>query len=87
MVLLYFVGFFYVVVIPLFHALKCKFILILFSWLVAPEVVKMTISGAASHENFIRMTTFISGYWIFVIYLTINFIIVLVSLAEFGSSI
>ena len=33
-------------------------ILTKFSSLAAPEVVKMTTSGAASDENFIRMTTF-----------------------------
>ena len=34
-------------------------ILMKFSWLAEPEVVKMTTSGAASCENFVKMTTFL----------------------------
>ena len=34
-------------------------ILIKFSSLAAPEVVKMTTSSAASDENFVKMTTFL----------------------------
>ena len=43
----------------LVHWNRNAIILTIFSLLAAPEVVKMTTSGAASNENIVKMTTFL----------------------------
>ena len=48
---------------------KGNVILMKFSSLAALEVVKMTTSGAASDENFIKMITFAFQYWCIIQYI------------------